>query len=73
VYCSHITPFYQLRDWGPLNVGGPWLQLSQHPLNPALLRLSEHGDVISETQTVFGYLSVILAPFGTAFGYFWLK
>jgi len=35
--------------------------------------LSEHGDVIIETQTVFGYLSVILAPFGAVFGYIWLK
>jgi len=25
------------------------------------------------TNRVFGYLSVILAPFGTVFGYFWLK
>jgi len=54
-------------------LGAPGYSSVSTPLNPALLRLSEHGDVISETQTVFGYLSVILAPFGTAFGYFWLK
>ena len=25
VYCSHITLFCRLRDWGPLNSAGPWL------------------------------------------------
>jgi len=48
-----------------------------HTLPPAILptckkvilRLSEHGDVIIETKTMFGYLSVILAHFGTVFGY----
>jgi len=31
VYCSHITLFTDLGIGDPLNVGGPWLQPSQHP------------------------------------------
>jgi len=47
-------------------------------LHKGLLRLSEHGDLIIETQIilkqlVFGYLSSIFTPYITVFGYFRLK
>ena len=39
-----------------------------------ILRLSEHGRRQQQNANgVFGYTSVILAPFKTVFGYFWLK
>jgi len=31
VYGSHITLFYQFRDWEPPKRLGPWLQPSQYP------------------------------------------
>jgi len=62
-----------LGPWSPYLIfilcRQPFCQLCKK----VILRLSEHGGVIIETQTVFGYFSVTLAPFGTVFGYFWLK
>jgi len=48
-----------------------------HTLPPIILPTFRKGHTSHhQTQTVnraFGYLSVILAPFGTVFGYFWFN
>jgi len=55
---------------------GPWSILCRQPFlqlcKKVLLRLNEHGDVIIEMQTECLATYVILAPFGTEFGYFWI-
>jgi len=58
----------------------PWYHISFHTLT--ILPTLHKGHTTVEwiwwchhrnANRVFGYLSVILAPFGTVFGYFWLK
>jgi len=60
-----IPPKLSPQGTGDETVCGPC-----HHSSFSLLQLSDHGDIIIKTKTVFGYLSVILAPFGTVFGYF---